>query len=55
MSYDRVLEISAQLGDAAVSRYQEERVVCSPVLRKRLHSRLDETSIVDRHRCQMAA
>ena len=34
VSYDRVLEISAQLGDAAVSRYEEEGVVCPPVLRK---------------------
>ena len=24
VSYDRVLELSAQLGDAAVSRYKEE-------------------------------
>ena len=31
-----MLEISAQLGDAAVSRYQEEGVVCPPVLRKGL-------------------
>ena len=36
VSYDRVLEISAQLGDATVSRYQEEGVVCPPILRKRL-------------------
>ena len=34
--YDRVLEISAQLGDAAVSRYEEERVVCPLVFRKRI-------------------
>ena len=36
VSYDRVLEISAQLGDAAVSRYEEEGVVCPLVLRKRI-------------------
>ena len=36
VSYDRVLEISAQLGDATVSRYQEEGVVCPPIRRKRL-------------------
>ena len=34
VSYDRVLEISAQLGDAAVSRYRVEGVVCPPVLRR---------------------
>ena len=31
-----MLAISAQLGDAAVSRFQEDGVVCPPVLRKRL-------------------
>ena len=36
ISYDRVLEISAQLGDATVSKYVEEGVVCPPVLRKGL-------------------
>ena len=36
VSYDRVLEISAQLGDATVRRYQEEGVVCPPILRKKL-------------------
>ena len=36
VSYDGVLEISAQLGDATVRRYQEEGVVCPPILRKRL-------------------
>ena len=35
VSYDRVHEISAQLGGAAVSRYEEDGVVCPPVLRKR--------------------
>ena len=34
--YDRVLEISAQLGDAAVGKNIEEGVVCPSVLRKRL-------------------
>ena len=34
--YDRVLDISAQLGDAAVARYVEEGVVCPPKLRKGL-------------------
>ena len=34
--YDRVLEISAQLGDAAVSRYEEEGVVDPPVLREKI-------------------
>ena len=33
--YDRVLEVSAQFGDAAVSRYVEG-VVCPSVLRKGL-------------------
>jgi hypothetical protein len=34
--YDRVLEASAQLGDAAVSKYTEEGVVCPAVMRKGL-------------------
>ena len=34
--YDRVLEISAQLGHAAVGKYIEEGVVCPSILRKRL-------------------
>ena len=36
--YDRVPDISAQLGDAAVARYVEEGVVCLPILRKGLFS-----------------
>lgn len=36
ISYDRVLEISAQLGDAAVNKYVNDGVVCPPVLRKGL-------------------
>lgn len=36
ISYDRVLEISAQLGDATVSKYVKDGVVCPPVLRKGL-------------------
>ena len=32
--YDRVLEISAQLGDAAVNQYNAEGVVCPTILRK---------------------
>ena len=36
ISYDRVLEISAQLGDAAVSKYVEDGVVCPTGLRKGL-------------------
>lgn len=36
VSYDRVLEISAQLGDATVSKYVEEGVVSPPVLRRGL-------------------
>ena len=34
--YDRVLQISAQLGDAAVARYTEDGVVCPLELRKGL-------------------
>ena len=34
--YDRVLEISSQLGDAVVNRYVEEGVVCPLKLRKGL-------------------
>ena len=36
ISYDRVLEISAQLGDAAVNKYVDDGVVCPPVLHKGL-------------------
>ena len=36
ISYDRVLEISAQLGEATVSKYVDDGVVCPPVLRKGL-------------------
>lgn len=43
ISYDRVLEISAQLGDATVSMYVEEGLVCPPVLRKGLFT----TAVMD--------
>ena len=43
ISYDRVLEVSAQLGDATVSKYVEEGVVCPPVLRKGLFT----TAVMD--------
>ena len=36
ISYDRVLEISAQLGEAVVAQYVEDGVICPPVLRKNL-------------------
>ena len=36
ISYDRVLEVSAQLGDAAVSKYMKDGVVCPHVLRRGL-------------------
>ena len=36
ISYDRVLEISAQLRDAVVTKYVHDGVVCPPTLRKRL-------------------
>jgi hypothetical protein len=36
ISYDRVLEISAQLGEAVVNQYVEDGVVCPPTLRKGL-------------------
>lgn len=36
ISYDRVLEISAKLGDAVVTQYVEDGVVCPPILRKGL-------------------
>ena len=32
ISYDRVLEISAQMGDAAVNKYVEDQIVCPPGL-----------------------
>ena len=34
--YNRVLEVSAQLGDAAVSKYKAEGIVCPNILRKYL-------------------
>ena len=34
VSYDKVLGIFAQSGDAAVSRYEEEELVCFPVIEK---------------------
>ena len=43
ISYDRVLEISAQLGDATVTKYVEEGVVCPSVLRKGLFT----TAVMD--------
>ena len=36
ISYTRVLEISAQLGEAVAAQYVEDGVVCPPVLRKKL-------------------
>eukprot|EP00058_Branchiostoma_floridae_P021206 XP_002606696.1 hypothetical protein BRAFLDRAFT_72537 [Branchiostoma floridae] len=36
ISYDRVLEISAQLGDASINRYIEDGVVCPHALRRGL-------------------
>ena len=36
MSYDRVLDINAEIGDAAVSKYTRGGVVCPPELRKGL-------------------
>ena len=36
ISYDRMLEISAQLGDATVSKYVDDGEVCPPVLQKGL-------------------
>ena len=34
ISYSRVLEISAKLGDAVVNRYAEDELVCPPALRR---------------------
>jgi len=36
ISYDRVLQISAQLGEAVITQYFEDGVVCPPSLRKGL-------------------
>ena len=36
VSYDRVLEISAQFGETVITQYTEDGVVCPPVLRKGL-------------------
>ena len=36
VSYDRILEISAQLGEAVVTKYVQDGVVCPPRLRKKL-------------------
>ena len=43
ISYDRVLEISTQLGDSVVSTYLEKGVVCPAVLQKGIFT----TSAVD--------
>ena len=43
ISYDRVLEISAQLGEATVSKYVEDGVVCPPILRRGLFT----TAVMD--------
>ena len=43
ITYDRVLEISAQLGEAVVAQYVDDGVVCPPVLRKQVFT----TSAVD--------
>ena len=43
ISYDKALQISAQLGDATVSKHVEEGVVCPPVLRKGLFT----TAVMD--------
>lgn len=43
ISYDRVPEISAQLGEATISKYVEESVVCPPVLGKCLFA----TAVMD--------
>ena len=43
ISYDRVLEISSQLGEAVITKYIEEGVVCPPVLRKGIFT----TSAID--------
>ena len=42
ISYDRVLEISTQMGEAVIAQYVENGVVCPPVLKK-----LFTTSAVD--------
>ena len=41
--YDRLLEVSAQLGDAAVNKYMEEGVVCPAFTRKGLFT----TAVMD--------
>ena len=43
ISYDRVLEISTQLGEAVVQRYIDEGVVCPPAMREGIFT----TSAVD--------
>ena len=43
ISYDRVLEISAQLGEAVVTKYVQDGVVCPPRLRQELFT----TSVLD--------
>ena len=43
ISYDRVLEISAQLGEAVVTKYVQDGVVCPPRLKKELFT----TSVLD--------
>ena len=43
LSYDRVLEVSAQLGDAAFNKYVKDGVVCPQLLRRGLFT----TAVMD--------
>ena len=45
ISYDRVLEISAQMGEATLNKYASEGVVCPPALRKGLFTLADMDNI----------
>ena len=45
ISYDRVLEVSALLGESAVNQYVADGVVCPPILWKGLFT----TSAMDKY------
>ena len=55
ISYDRVSEISAQMGDAAVNKYVEDQVVCPPGLRRGLFTTtaMDNIDILQQLRLSM--
>lgn len=46
ITYDRILEISAQMGEAVLAKYVEDGVVCPPVMRKHVFTTSAESMII---------